>query len=75
MPGFAHRERVRFGDLDAMRHIKYRLDFAMRVGERPCAEGYGVMVGFDYAAQRAAALPDDMRRRVEAEAVRRSAAA
>ena len=21
MPGFVHRERVRFGDLDAMRHV------------------------------------------------------
>ena len=136
MPGFVHRERVRFGDLDAMRHVNnavflryfesarisylgelqvhdpvaeveagfglifaechikyrspvefdeelevalaisdirrssFRLDFAMRVGERQCAEGYGVMVGFDYAAQRAAALPDDMRRRLEAEAAR-----
>jgi hypothetical protein len=37
VPGFVHRERVRFGDLDAMRHIKYRLDFAMRVGERQYA--------------------------------------
>jgi acyl-CoA thioester hydrolase len=119
-PGFVHRERVRFGDLDAMRHVNnavylryfesarisdlsglgvhdpvaeaesgfglifaechinyrspveydedldvaltiggirrssFRMDFEMRVGDRLCAEGYGVMVGFDYAEQRAA---------------------
>jgi acyl-CoA thioester hydrolase len=132
--GFVHRERVPFGDLDAMRHVNnavflryfetariaylrglrvhnpvseveagfglifaechinyrspvnfdeeldieltiadvrrssFRLNFEMRVGERLCAEGYGVMVGFDYAEGRAAALPDDFRGRLEAEA-------
>jgi acyl-CoA thioester hydrolase len=135
MAGFVHRERVRFGDLDAMRHVNnavylryfetariaylggllvhdpvaeagtgfglifaechinyrspvnfdedldialtisdvrrssFRVDFEMRVGERLCAEGYGVMVGFDYSEERAAALPEEIRRRVEAEAV------
>jgi acyl-CoA thioester hydrolase len=134
MPGFVHRERVRFGDLDAMRHVNnavflryfetarisylrglglhdpvaevdarfglifaechisyrspvqfdedleialtvcdirrssFRVAFEMRVGERLCTEGYGVMVGFDYVEQRAAALPEDMRGRLEAEA-------
>jgi acyl-CoA thioester hydrolase len=132
--GFVHRERVRFGDLDAMRHVNnavylryfetariaylggllvhdpvaeagsgfglifaechinyrspvdfnedldvaltisdvrrssFRLNFEMRVGERLCAEGYGVMVGFDYAEGHAAPLTEDIRTRVEAEA-------
>jgi acyl-CoA thioester hydrolase len=134
VPGFVHRERVRFADLDAMRHVNnavflryfetarisylrgleihnpiaeaesgfglifaechinyrspvqfdeeldialtisdirrssFRLEFDMRVGERLCAEGYGVFVGFDYAAERATPLPEDIRARVEAEA-------
>jgi acyl-CoA thioester hydrolase len=132
--GFIHRERVRFSDLDAMRHVNnvvflryfetaritylraiqvhdpvaevdtefglifaechityrspvgfdeelevaltigdirrssFRVAFEMRVGERVCAEGYGVMVGFNYAAQRAAALPAHVRGRLEAAA-------
>lgn len=132
---FVHRERVRFGDLDAMRHLNnvvflryfetarigylrelvpahdpahpedddfglifaechinyrspvhfdeevavhcavravrrssFRVAFEMRVGERLAAEGYGVLVGFDYAAQRAMALPDALRGRLLAEA-------
>ena len=121
---FTHTERIRFGDLDAMRHlnnvvflryfetarinymnsisddhdpvdrergfgmifaschIDYRspgnfdedvdvrvrpaeigtkslkLEFEMRVGERLLAEGYGVLVGYDYANQRSAVLPE-----------------
>ncbi len=121
---FTHTERIRFGDLDAMRHlnnvvflryfetarisylnsisedhdpvnrdrgfgmifaschIDYRspghfdedvdirvrpaeigtkslkLEFEMRVGERLLAEGYGVLVGYDYARQESAVLPD-----------------
>jgi acyl-CoA thioester hydrolase len=125
---FVHTERVRFGDLDAMRHlnnvvflryfetariaflrelvpahdparpeggplglifaechIRYRspvhfdellevhcsigevrrssfqVRFEMRVGERLAAEGHGWLVGFDYAEQRAAVLPDELR--------------
>jgi acyl-CoA thioester hydrolase len=128
-----HRERVRFGDLDAMRHLNnvvflryfetariaylrelfpahdpahpeegafglifaechiayrspvhfdeelevhcsigetrrssFRVEFAMRVGERLAAEGYGVLVGFDYTAQQAAPLPSALRERLEA---------
>ncbi len=129
MPGFVHRERVRFGDLDAMRHLNnvvflryyesaridyirslspqhdpstegafglifaechinyrapvhydeevevhcsvadvrrssFRVPFEMKVGDRLCAEGYGVLVGFDYAAQRAMPLPEDLRARL-----------
>jgi len=123
---FTHTERIRFGDLDAMRHlnnvvflryfetarinylnsisedhdpvnrdrgfgmifaschIDYRspghfdedvdirvrpaeigtkslkLEFEMRVGERLLAEGYGVLVGYDYANQNPAALPEPL---------------
>jgi acyl-CoA thioester hydrolase len=136
MAAFVHRERVRFGDLDAMRHVNnavflryfetarisylgglqvhnpvaevetgfglifaecqisyrspvnfdesldialtvtdvrrssFRLNFEMRVGERLCAEGHGVMVGFDYAEGRATGLPEEMRTRLEAEAAK-----
>ena len=132
---FVHRERVRFGDLDAMRHLNnvvflryfetariaylrevwpqhdpahpetggfgvifaecqiayrspvhfdedvdvhctigdvrrssFRVAFELRVGERLAAEGHGVLVGFDYVAQRAAPLPDDVRAALEAAA-------
>ena len=124
---FVHQERVRFGDLDAMRHlnnvvflryfetariaflrrllpahdpshpetgfglifaectIRYRspvefdelvdvgcsigevrrsafqVDFVMDVGDRRAAEGTGWLVGFDYAAQRSARLPEELR--------------
>ena len=133
--GFVHRERVRFGDLDAMRHlnnvvflryfetariaylrdlipghsparpesepfglifaechINYRapvafdeevevrcwigevrrsaceVRFEMHVGERLVAEGFGWLVGFDYATQRAARLPDGLREQLAAAA-------
>ena len=133
MPGFVHHERVRFGDLDAMRHLNnvvylryyesariaylhaleagdepfvdggfglifaechieyrapvhfdeelavhcsiaeirrssFRVPFEMRVGDRVCAEGYGVLVGFDYAAQRATPLPAELVEVLEREA-------
>jgi acyl-CoA thioester hydrolase len=132
---FVHTERVRFGDLDAMRHLNnvvflryfetariaylqqivpshdpahpendefglifaechinyrspvhfdeevavacsignvkrssFRVEFDMRVGTRLVAEGYGVLVGFDYKQQSAAQLPDALREILEAEA-------
>ena len=132
---FVHRERVRFGDLDANRHlnnvvflryfetarigfirglwprhdptkaggeqlgvifaechIKYRspvafdeevaigcwigevrqsafqVCFEMKVGERMAAEGESWLVGFDYAEQRAARLPEAMRETLAAAA-------
>ena len=137
---FVHRERVRFGDLDAMRHLNnvvflryfetarisylrelvpahdpahpedddfgvifaechinyrspvhfdeevevhcavddvrrssFRVAFEMRVGERLAAEGYGVLVGFDYVAQTASPLPDPLRERLVDEAAARAA--
>ena len=129
---YVHRERVRFGDLDAMRHLNnvvflryfetarigylrellpqhdpahperddfgvifaechinyrspvhfdevvevgctitnvkrssFRVQFDMRVEGRLVAEGYGVLVGFDYVEQHAAPLPDEVRERLE----------
>jgi acyl-CoA thioester hydrolase len=124
---FVHRERVRFGDLDAMRHLNnvvflryfetariaylrdlfghnpakpesafglifaechinyrspvhfdeevavecvvgevrrsaFQVRFTMRVDERVAAEGYGWLVGFDYAEEKAARLPDRVRK-------------
>jgi acyl-CoA thioester hydrolase len=131
---FTHTERVRFGDLDAMRHLNnvvflryfetariaylrdlvpahdpanpegadfgvifaechinyrspvyfdeavdvhctignvrrssFRVEFDMRVGTRLVAEGYGVLVGFDYVAQKAAQLPPELVERLERE--------
>jgi len=127
---FTHTERIRFGDLDAMRHlnnvvflryfetarinylnglfdshdpvnrdggfgfifaschIDYRspghfdeevairvrpadigtkslkIEFDMRVGERLLAEGYGVLVGYDYESERSAALPERLKARL-----------
>ena len=132
---FVHRERVRFGDLDAMRHLNnvvflryfetariaymrelwpahnpgspeqgdfglifaechigyrspvhfdeevaihcsvravkrssFQVAFEMRVDERLAAEGYGVLVGFDYTQQRARPIPDDVRAALDAAA-------
>ncbi len=133
VPSSIHEERVRFGDLDAMRHLNnvvflryfetariaflrrlapdhdpsnpegsafglifaecqifyrapvvfdevvaihcsvedvrrssFRVPFRMLVADRLVAEGYGVLVGFDYAAQKAAPLPDALRERLTA---------
>ena len=54
--------------IGTVRRSSFRVEFEMRVGSRLVAEGYGVLVGFDYAAQSAAQLPDDLRERLEAEA-------
>ena len=35
-----------------------KLEFDMRVGDRLLAEGYGVLVGFDYETQRSAVIPE-----------------
>jgi acyl-CoA thioester hydrolase len=39
----------------------FRVNFAMRVGDRLLAEGWGALVGYDYAAGKAAPLPDRLR--------------
>ena len=38
-----------------------KLEFDMRVGDRLLAEGYGVLVGYDYEAERSAALPEALK--------------
>ena len=135
MSGFVHVERVRFGDLDAMRHLNnvvflryfetarisylrhlmpshdpahpendqfglifaechinyrspvlydeqvsiecsvsdvarssFRVPFRMLVEGRLAAEGYGVLVGYDYAEGRSTPLPDPLHERLLAEA-------
>jgi acyl-CoA thioester hydrolase len=51
-----------------VRRSSFRIPFEMRVDDRLAAEGYGVLVGFDYATQKAAQLPDELRSRLEEEA-------
>ena len=51
-----------------VKRSSFRVEFEMRVGTRLAAEGYGVLVGFDYARQQAAQLPDALRETLEAEA-------
>ncbi len=46
----------------------FRIPFQMRVADRLVAEGYGVLVGFDYGQQQAARLPDEFRARLQDEA-------
>jgi acyl-CoA thioester hydrolase len=129
---FVHTERVRFGDLDAMRHLNnvvflryfetariayirklmpshdpaqpeadpfglifaechidyrspvyfdeevdvecsigevrrsaFQVLFTMRVSDRVAADGYGWLVGFDYAAEKSTVLPDSFREVLE----------
>ncbi len=38
-----------------------KLEFDMRVGDRLLAEGYGVLVGYDYESERSAALPEALK--------------
>ena len=51
-----------------VRRSSFRVPFEMRVGDRLVAEGSGVLVGFDYTAQKAGPLPDGIRGRLEEEA-------
>jgi len=51
-----------------VRRSSFRIPFAMTVDTRLAAEGYGVLVGFDYAAQKAMALPDELQASLTAEA-------
>ena len=48
-----------------VRRSAFRMNFEMHVDERLAAEGYGWLVGFDYAAQKAIRLPDDLRGALE----------
>ncbi len=49
-----------------VRRSAFRMDFAMHVGERLVAEGYGWLVGFDYEQQAAMRLPPELREALEA---------
>ena len=51
-----------------VRRSSFRVTFEMHVAGRLAADGYGVLVGFDYDAQRAARLPEGLKGRMEAEA-------
>ena len=66
-----YRAPVRFDELvrvhctlEDVRRSSFRVPFRMVVGERLVAEGYGVLVGFDYTRQRAMPLPDALRDRL-----------
>ena len=54
-----HTERVRFGDLDAMKHLNN-----VAVGERLIAEGHGILVGYDYDRGETVPLPDALKKRL-----------
>ena len=41
-----------------VKRSSFRVNFEMSVGERLIAEGWGALVGYDYAAGKAAPLPD-----------------
>jgi acyl-CoA thioester hydrolase len=53
--------------VDEVRRSSFRVAFDMRVGHRLAAEGYGWLVGYDYAAGESAALPAELRERLLAE--------
>jgi acyl-CoA thioester hydrolase len=54
--------------IGTVRRSSFRVQFEMRVAGRLAAEGYGVLVGFDYVNQQAAQLPESLRERLEREA-------
>jgi acyl-CoA thioester hydrolase len=55
-----------------LRRSSIRLDFEMRCesDDRLVAEGYGVLVGYDYHAGKAQPVPDELRRKLEPELAR-----
>jgi acyl-CoA thioester hydrolase len=54
--------------IGTVRRSSFRVEFEMRVEGRLAAEGYGVLVGFDYVNQQAAQLPEALRETLEAAA-------
>lgn len=74
----AYRSPAHFGEEirtyvwpSALERSSIRLEFAMRseAGDRVVAEGYGVLVGYDYAAGESRPVPDELRERLEPELV------
>jgi acyl-CoA thioester hydrolase len=72
----AYRAPGHYGDdvrtyvwVSEVRRSALRVDFEMVVDARDAklAEGYGWLVGYDYAAGQARPLPDDLRERIEPE--------
>ena len=51
-----------------IRRSAFQMNFRMAVGDRVPAEGYGWLVGFDYAKQEAARLPEQLREALQAAA-------
>jgi acyl-CoA thioester hydrolase len=47
--------------IGSVRRSSFRVEFEMRVEGRLVAEGYGVLVGFDYVNHQAAQLPEALR--------------
>ena len=74
----AYRSPAHFGEEirtfvwpTAIERSSIRLEFAMRSesDDRPLAEGYGVLVGYDYAAGESRPVPEELRERLEPELV------
>jgi acyl-CoA thioester hydrolase len=48
-----------------VRRSAFQVKFVMRVSDRLAAEGYGWLVGFDYAAEKSSPLPDGLKKVLE----------
>ena len=64
----AYRSPVHFDEVvevacsvGEVRRSAFQVKFEMKVGDRMAAEGYGWLVGFNYAEQAAMPLPDGLR--------------
>ncbi len=58
---WAHRERVRFRDCDAMGHVN---NAVIAAGDRVVAEAKSVLVAYDYERAESVPLPDELRARL-----------
>jgi acyl-CoA thioester hydrolase len=72
----SYRAPVRFDEtleveltITDVRRSTARVGFEMRVGDRLCADGYGTYVGYDNRNRRAAPLPEQFRKKLEAEQI------
>ena len=57
-PGFYEEHLTTQVRIDEVRRSSVRLQFRILAGERLVAEGWGTLVGYDYAANRASPLPE-----------------
>jgi acyl-CoA thioester hydrolase len=60
-PGFYNEELEITIRPDDVRRSSFRILFEMRVGDRLLAEGWGALVGYDYAGGAARPLPERVR--------------